>query len=209
MALSREGQIRNGNWKYDTDWSDEKAMAKKKKDEEVTQQELETTEAKEQAEKAAEPAAEEENGPDLLAQKDQEIAALKNQMMSLAAEYDNFKKRTVREKERIYTDSVGDTVAQLLPVLDNLERALSSFEDKDSEYFRGVDMVLKQTEDVFQKLGVEPIPTVGEEFNPELHNAVMHIEDETVTENTIVEEFQKGYRYKDKVIRYAMVKVAN
>lgn len=184
-------------------------MAKKKKDEEVTQQELETTEAKEQAEKAAEPAAEEENGPDLLAQKDQEIAALKNQMMSLAAEYDNFKKRTVREKERIYTDSVGDTVAQLLPVLDNLERALSSFEDKDSEYFRGVDMVLKQTEDVFQKLGVEPIPTVGEEFNPELHNAVMHIEDETVTENTIVEEFQKGYRYKDKVIRYAMVKVAN
>ncbi len=186
-------------------------MAKKKKDCEAAGQELEATEVDEQigSTEAEVPAAEEAAGPDLLAQKDQEISALKNQMMSLAAEYDNFKKRTVREKERIYTDSVGDTVVQLLPVLDNLERALSSFEDKDSEYFRGVDMVLKQTEAIFQKLGVEPIPAVGEEFNPELHNAVMHIEDETVTENTIVEEFQKGYRYKDKVIRYAMVKVAN
>lgn len=182
-------------------------MAKKDKKEEILEQE--PVEDKESAESETGEAQPQEAEPDPLEQKEQEIAAVKNQLMSLAAEYDNFKKRTVREKERIYIDSVGDTVAKLLPVLDNLERALSSFEDKDSEYYRGVDLVKKQTEEIFAKLGVEPIPSVGEEFNPELHNAVMHIEDETVTENTIVEEFQKGYRYKDKVIRYAMVKVAN
>lgn len=182
-------------------------MAKKDKKEEMLEQEPEKETINSETEAVqTEPQAEE---PDPLEQKEQEIAAMKNQMLSLAAEYDNFKKRTAREKERIYIDSVGDTVAQLLPVLDNLDRALSSFEDKDSEYYRGVEMVKKQTEEIFAKLGVETIPSVGEEFNPELHNAVMHIEDETVTENTIVEEFQKGYRYKDKVIRYAMVKVAN
>lgn len=177
-------------------------MAKKEQKENVEEQEqLEQTEA-------AEPETEVEQ-PDPLEQKEQELAAVKNQMMVLAAEYDNFKKRTVREKERIYTDSVGDTVAQLLPVLDNLERALAAFEDQDNEYYRGVELVKKQTEEIFTKIGVEPIAAVGEEFNPELHNAVMHVEDEAVTENTVVEEFQKGYRYQDKVIRYAMVKVAN
>lgn len=177
-------------------------MAKKEQKENVEEQEqLEQTEA-------VEPETEAEQ-PDPLEQKEQELAAVKNQMMVLAAEYDNFKKRTVREKERIYTDSVGDTVAQLLPVLDNLERALAAFEDQDNEYYRGVELVKKQTEEIFEKIGVEPIAAVGEEFNPELHNAVMHVEDEAVTENTIVEEFQKGYRYQDKVIRYAMVKVAN
>lgn len=182
-------------------------MAKKDKKEEILEQE--PAEDKGSTESETADVQPQEAEPDPLEQKEQEIAAVKNQLMSLAAEYDNFKKRTAREKERIYIDSVGDTVAKLLPVLDNLERALTSFEDKDSEYYRGVDLVKKQTEEIFAKLGVETIPSVGEEFDPELHNAVMHIEDETVTENTIVEEFQKGYRYKDKVIRYAMVKVAN
>ena len=182
-------------------------MAKKDKKEEILEQE--PAEDKESTKNETDDVQPQEAEPDPLEQKEQEIAAVKNQLMSLAAEYDNFKKRTAREKERIYIDSVGDTVAKLLPVLDNLERALTSFEDKDSEYYRGVDLVKKQTEEIFAKLGVETIPSVGEEFDPELHNAVMHIEDETVTENTIVEEFQKGYRYKDKVIRYAMVKVAN
>jgi len=145
----------------------------------------------------------------LLKDKEDELSAKNEQYQRLLAEYDNFKKRTAREKEAIYTDSVKDTVAELLPVIDNLLRALDAFDDKQSEQYKGVEMILKQTEEIFKKLGVEEIKSVGEEFNPELHNAVMHVEDDAVTENTIVEEFQKGYTYKDKVIRYSMVKVAN
>lgn len=149
------------------------------------------------------------NYEELLAKKDEEINAVKDQYQRLLAEYDNFKKRTQKEKEAIYTDSVKDTVATLLPVIDNLIRAVDSFSDKESEECKGVSMVLKQTEEIFTKLGVTEIKAVGEQFNPELHNAVMHIEDETIDDNTVVEEFQKGYLYKDKVIRYSMVKVAN
>lgn len=145
----------------------------------------------------------------LLEDKENELLAKNEQYQRLLAEYDNYKKRTVREKEALYSDSVKDTVSALLPIIDNLERALGAFEDKDNEYYKGVDMILKQTEEAFKKLGVEEIKSVGETFNPELHNAVMHIEDDAVTENTVVEEFQKGYLYKDKVIRYSMVKVAN
>ena len=145
----------------------------------------------------------------LIAEKDEVINAKTEQYQRLLAEYDNFKKRTVREKEAIYTDSVKDTVAVLLPVIDNLERALDAFDDKEGEQYKGVEMILKQTEEAFKKLGVNEIKAVGESFNPELHNAVMHIEDDAVTENTVVEEFQKGYTYKDKVIRHSMVKVAN
>ena len=145
----------------------------------------------------------------LLKEKEDKIAEVTDHYQRLMAEYDNFKKRTQKEKEAIYTDSVKDTVAELLPVMDNLLRAIESFPDKESAECMGVEMVLKQTEDIFTKIGVSEIKAVGEEFNPELHNAVMHIEDENVTENTVVEEFQKGYIYKDKVIRYSMVKVAN
>ncbi len=149
------------------------------------------------------------NYEELLNKKDEEINAVKDQYQRLLAEYDNFKKRTQKEKEAIYTDSVKDTVAELLPVIDNLLRAVDSFPDKESDECKGVAMVLKQTEEIFSKLGVTEIKAVGEQFNPELHNAVMHIEDETIDDNTVVEEFQKGYIYKDKVIRYSMVKVAN
>lgn len=145
---------------------------------------------------------EETNQPD-------ETEVLKNQLLSVMAEYDNFKKRTVKEKEKIYTDTVGDTVALLLPVLDNLERAISTFADEENEYYKGFELVLKQTTDIFEKMGVKQIVSVGKTFNPDFHNAVMHVEDETAGENIVLEEFQKGYMYKDKVIRYAMVKVAN
>lgn len=164
---------------------------------------------KETEKKVSSTACESEELKKQLEEKDAEIAANKDQYQRLLAEYDNFKKRTSREKEAIYSDSVKDTVAALLPVLDNLERALSSFEDKENEHFKGVEMILKQTEEIFTKLGVTEIKSVGEQFNPELHNAVMHIDDETIDENTVVEQFQKGYVYKDKVIRYSMVKVAN
>lgn len=136
---------------------------------------------------------------------------LNDKYLRLLAEYDNFKKRTIREKESIYVDSVGDTVAALLPVIDNFERAIASFsdEEKESELCKGLEMIYKQTLETFEKLGVSKIEALGCEFDPELHNAVMHIEDETTADNTIVEEFQKGYTYRDKVIRYSMVKVAN
>jgi len=145
---------------------------------------------------------------DILAKKDEELKNKTEQYQRLLAEYDNFKKRTVKEKEAIYTDSVRDTVAELLPVIDNLIRAVDVFADKECEECKGVLMVLKQTEEIFKKIGVTEISALGEKFDPEFHNAVMHIEDENADENIVVEEFQKGYIYKDKVIRYSMVKVA-
>lgn len=175
-------------------------MSKKKTE---AQKSENTQEVKEENKKA------ENELTELLEQKDAEISAGKEQYQRLLAEYDNFKKRTVREKETIYTDSVKDTVAALLPVIDNLERALDSFDDKESDHYKGVEMVLKQTEDIFKKLGVSEIKSVGEQFNPEIHNAVMHVDDDNVDENTVVEQFQKGYMFNDKVIRHSMVKVAN
>ena len=141
--------------------------------------------------------------------KDEEIASLNDKYMRLVAEYDNYKKRTVKEKEALYTSSVCDIVKELLPVMDNLERAMNSFEDKESEHYKGFEMVLRQTNEIFTKIGVEEIKAEGETFNPDLHNAVMHIDDENFGENVVAEQFQKGYTYKDKVIRYSMVKVAN
>ena len=141
--------------------------------------------------------------------KDEEIASLNDKYMRLVAEYDNYKKRTVKEKEALYTSSVCDIVKELLPVVDNLERAMNSFEDKESEHYKGFEMVLRQTSDIFTKIGVEEIKAEGETFNPDLHNAVMHIDDDNFGENVVAEQFQKGYTYKDKVIRYSMVKVAN
>ena len=148
---------------------------------------------------------------ELLAGKIDELAEANDKYLRVLAEYDNFKKRTQKEKEAIYIDSVGDTVTALLPVIDNFERAISSFsdEDKQSDFFKGIEMIYNQMMESFSKMGVEPIKALDEEFNPELHNAVMHIEDETVADNIIVEEFQKGYMYREKVIRYSMVKVAN
>lgn len=129
-----------------------------------------------------------------------------------AAEFENYKRRTAREKEGIYSEAISDTVANFLPVVDNLERAIqaSSGSAVEDQCLReGIDLVYRQLKDVMKKLGVEEIKSVGEAFNPELHNAVMHVEDETVGDNVIVEEFQKGYTIKDKVIRHSMVKVAN
>ncbi len=148
---------------------------------------------------------------ELLSGKIDELSDLNDKYLRLLAEYDNYKKRTAKEKEALKVDSVGDAVTSLLPIIDNFERAIASFTDADKEtdFFKGVEMIYNQTKDAFIKLGVEEIKSLGEEFNPELHNAIMHIEDETVADNIIVEEFQKGYTYGGKVIRYSMVKVAN
>ena len=128
--------------------------------------------------------------------------------MRTLAEYDNYRKRTIKERETIYPEAKATVVEKFLPVLDNFTRALESAEQKDA-FYEGIVMLKKQLDDVFTALGVEEIKTVGEEFNPELHNAVMHIDDENEGENVIVEEFQKGYKIGDRVIRHSMVKVAN
>lgn len=148
---------------------------------------------------------------EIIEAKETELSDANDKYLRLLAEYDNFKKRTAKEKEAIYIDSVGDTVTKLLPLIDNFERAMLSFteEDKESDFYKGIEMIFNQTLDTFTKLGVTPIPSLGEEFNPEFHNAVMHIEDENVADNTIVEEFQKGYTFGGRVIRHSMVKVAN
>ncbi len=177
-------------------------MAKKKQETEVCEavenEALETNETKEFNELKEQ-----------LEKKQAETDALNDKYLRTVAEYDNFKRRTVKEKEQLYKDSACDIISQILPVIDNLERALLAFGDKENEYYKGVEMVMRQTEEIFSKMGVEAIKSVGEEFNPELHNAVMHIDDENYGDNIIAEEFQKGYKYKDKVIRYSMVKVAN
>lgn len=128
--------------------------------------------------------------------------------MRTLAEYDNYRKRTIKEKESIYPEAKAVVIEKFLPVMDNFQRAIDSAENKDG-FYEGVVMLKKQMDDVLTALGVEEIKSVGETFNPELHNAVMHIDDEEQGENVIVEEFQKGYKIGDRVIRHSMVKVAN
>ena len=126
----------------------------------------------------------------------------------LAAEYDNFRKRTAKEKESLYGDAKADTVKPFLEVLDNLERGLAQFEEGDP-HRQGMEMICKQFMTVLEKLGVQQIEALGQPFDPARHNAVMHVEDESAGENTVVEVFQQGYALGDKILRFAMVKVAN
>ena len=136
------------------------------------------------------------------------LAVSEEKFLRLAAEYDNFRKRTAKEKEGIWGDATAAAVTALLPVFDNLERALKQ-ETADAAYKKGVEMTMTGLRDALAKLGVEEIPAQGETFDPNLHNAVMHVEDENAEENTIVEVFQQGFTCGGKVVRFAMVKVAN
>lgn len=145
----------------------------------------------------------------------EELEALKNQTaqqedkyLRLAAEYDNYRKRTAKEKESLWTDVKAETAAAFLPVYDNLERALKQTTD-DEAYKKGVEMTMTQLKEVLSKLGITEIPALGQPFDPNLHNAVMHVEDESLGENTVAEVFQAGFQCGEKVIRFAMVKVAN
>ena len=140
-----------------------------------------------------------------------EAAELNDKYLRLCAEYDNYRKRTAKEFEAKHADAVCDTLAQILPVLDNLERAAQyNTEDMaESQMGKGLELTLKSFQDLLSKMGVSEIEAVGKPFDPNVHNAVMHVEDETVGENEVVEVFMKGYAKGDKVLRYAMVKVAN
>lgn len=143
--------------------------------------------------------------------KDEKIAELTDRVTRQMAEFDNFRKRTEKEKSAMYEIGAKDIIEKLLPIVDNFERgfAMVAEEDKEDSFVTGMEMVYKQILTMFETVGVKPIEAVGVEFNPDLHNAVMHVEDENVGENIIVEEFQKGYTYRDSVVRYSMVKVAN
>lgn len=140
-----------------------------------------------------------------LEEKNAALAAENDKYMRMLAEYDNFRRRTAKERENIYADAYADAITEILPVIDNLERA-AMYSDAES-VGKGVQLTLKGLGDVFEKIGVAEIET--ETFDPNLHNAVMHVEDEAYGEGAIVEVLQKGYRKGDKIIRYAMVKVAN
>ena len=180
-------------------------MSKKKetKNEELEQEEiLEEQTAEEQAEQTAE--APEEQPQEEVAQQPQQD----DKYLRLAAEYDNYRKRTAKEKESLWTNAKADTAAAFLPVYDNLERAIKQ-ETADEAYKKGVEMTMNQLKEVFAKLGITEIPALGEPFDPNLHNAVMHIDDENFGENTVSQVFQAGFRCGDKVIRFAMVQVAN
>ena len=138
----------------------------------------------------------------------QALAQEHDSYLRLAAEYDNYRKRSQKEKDNLYTEIRSETVEKFLPVYDNLERALAQ-ETQDAAFKKGVEMTMNQLVSVMEKLGVESFGAAGDHFDPQLHNAVMHIEDESFGENEVVEVFQKGFRLNDKVIRFAMVKVAN
>ena len=138
-------------------------------------------------------------------------AALREQedkYLRLLAEYDNYRKRSQKEKENAWTTAKAETAQNFLPVYDNLERALKQ-ETADEAYAKGVEMTMNQFKTVLEKLGIEEIPALGETFDPNVHNAVMHMEDESLGENTVAEVFQTGFKLGDKIIRPAMVKVAN
>ena len=183
---------------FPTNYSEESNMAKKEKEkkepiageeiqEEVTEEVTETVEVNPFEEK---------------------YNAEHDAYLRLAAEFDNFRKRTVKEKDASYGNGKADAVGKLLPVYDNLERALNQPTD-DAAYKKGVEMTMNELVKIFTSLGVEIFGNVGETFDPELHNAVMHVENEELAENTIAAVFQKGFKIGDKVVRFAMVQVAN
>ena len=160
--------------------------------------------AQQTAEQPAQPAPEEKKGPT----PEELLSAEKDRYLRLMAEYDNYRKRSTRERDSIYAEVKADTVTRFLPVYDNLARALEQ-STEDAAYRKGVELIMAQFNEVISKLGVAPIEAVGKEFDPALHNAVMHETDETKGENEIVLELQKGFKMGDKVIRFSMVKTVN
>lgn len=146
-----------------------------------------------------------------LAEKDQKIEELSDRIIRTMAEFDNFRKRTEKEKSQMFDMGVKSVVEKLLPIIDNFERGLSAIseEEKEGAFAKGIEMIYKQLMTALEEIGVKPIDAVGKEFDPNLHNAVMHGEDETLGANIVSDEFQKGYIYHDIVVRHSMVKVVN
>jgi len=185
-------------------------MPKQKKEEPIEEQViLPEEEALAEAVPMPEPPAEEPAPPDALTLAQNEMAQLQDQFLRLAAEYDNYRKRTAKELDARYTDAKAFTLAALLPAFDNLERAAVAENASREDLVKGVELTLKQLDEIFGTLGLARIGQPGEPFDPTLHNAVMHVEDESLPENVVAQVLQKGYQCGDKVIRHAMVSVAN
>ncbi len=181
-------------------------MSKDKMNEAQEQEVKEETAAAEEAEEIKEEAPVEAKEPEVTI--DPILTALNDKYLRICAEYDNFRKRSQKEKEALYKDVKAETLKSFLPVYDNLLRALAQ-PTEDAAYAKGVEMIMAQFNATMEKLGVEKIESLGQTFDPAFHNAVMHVDDEEKGENEIVEVFQEGFKMGDKVIRFAMVKVAN
>lgn len=143
--------------------------------------------------------------------KDEKIEELTDRLTRQMAEFDNFRKRTEKEKSQMYEIGAKDIIEKILPVVDNFERGLAAVpeEEQSNPFAQGMEKIYKQLMTTLEEIGVKPIEAVGNEFNPDFHNAVMHVEDEEFGENIVAEEFQKGYTYRESVVRHSMVKVAN
>jgi molecular chaperone GrpE len=181
--------------------------------EEIVEEAVEEETAEEVSEEAAEEGGEKKSlfGKKKKDKKDEQIEELTDRLKRQMAEFDNFRKRTEKEKTQMYEIGAKSVIEKILPVIDNFERGFATVteEGKADPFVEGMDKVYKQMMTTLNEIGVTPIEALGEEFNPDFHNAVMHVEDEEAGENVIVEEFQKGYLYKETVVRHSMVKVAN
>lgn len=138
-----------------------------------------------------------------------ELAVQKDLFLRIAAEYNNYRKRTEKDKTLIYSDATANAISTILPIADSLDIANKSLKDVPLEYQKGIEMIIEQLNSSFKKLSIESFGIAGDIFNPDIHNAISHVDDDSVGENTIVEVYQKGYKLNDKIIRHAMVKVAN
>ena len=184
---------------------------------ETTEQETpETAEAPEKEEKAAKGKKKKEKTYTLTREQMEaaelavkQLESVKDQFVRLTAEYDNYRKRPTKEKDNIYQDAKADTIKEFLAVYDNLERAMATEGDEDSPHKKGLEMIFHQYQEILKKLGVTEIEAKGQPFDPEKHNAVMHIDDESLGENVVAQVFQAGFMLGDKVIRHAIVQVAN
>jgi len=180
-------------------------------DEETTESEVEEADGDVLIDEEDTATEETEGAPKKKDPKDTLIEELQDKVKRQMAEFDNFRKRTEKEKSAMFEMGASDILKKLLPIVDNFDRGFKGITEENLEdpFIKGMDMVHKQLNKMLEDAGVAPIEAVGNEFNPDLHNAVMHVDDDTVGENVVVEEFEKGYTYRETVIRHSMVKVAN
>ena len=206
----------NMNEEFSTEEAVKEAMENAEQmPEEPVEEQADTAEAadtKESAEEAPQEEKEKKFGKkkkDKKDKKDEQIEQLTDQVKRQMAEFENFRRRTDQEKSKMFETGAKSIVEKILPVVDSFERGLATVEEGADPFSDGMLMIMKQLQTALTEAGVTPIEAVGQEFNPDFHNAVMHIDDEEVGENIVVEEFQKGYMYRDTVVRHSMVKVAN
>ena len=190
----------------ETTAAEQTAPEAEKKEEQAAEEEKTDKKSKKKKEKTYTLTREQMEAAELAAK---QLESVKDQFVRLTAEYDNYRKRTTKEKDNIYQDAKADTIKEFLAVYDNLERAMATEGDEDSPHKKGLEMIFHQYQEILKQLGVTEIEAKGQPFDPEKHNAVMHIDDESLGENVVAQVFQAGFTLGDKVIRHAIVQVAN